>query len=84
MTAGYQTLESFADQKRFQKKMLGSSRLPANYERVSLHAFMAWVHSMSTGRKHRKVASYRTHCNSMSSFAIPERDNEAREEGFIR
>lgn len=58
--AGYDILEIFGDPIHYPKKLLKSDRPPSNYERMSPHAFMAWVHSALSEKEILKVTSPRS------------------------
>lgn len=49
MDADYAFLKWFAQPMPFPKKLLEKATLPGNYDRMSLLAFMSWMHSRSPG-----------------------------------
>lgn len=64
---------------RFSKKSLEGAKLPGKYERISLQAFMAWLHFTFPSREALKVYSYRTHGDPIFYSAIPNQDRQKRE-----
>lgn len=50
VSADYAILEIFADRMRFRKNMWDSSAFPSNCKKMSLHAFMTWLHSTFPGK----------------------------------
>lgn len=61
MESGYKITESFADPMRIPKNLLESAGRSANNERMSLVAFIAWLHFTVSGKEALKVASNCTH-----------------------
>lgn len=53
---GYAASESFADQRHFPRKLLESAALPGNHEKMSLHAYTAWIYSTLHGKEGLKEA----------------------------
>lgn len=62
MGTRYAIWSSFADTMHFSRKLLKSAGLPANYERMSLYALMAWAHSMLHGDEAIKAGWNCLHC----------------------
>lgn len=60
MAIGYEIFESLTDTMCFLEKLSESAGLPANYDGLSLYAFMAWLHSTFPREDALKVASNRT------------------------
>lgn len=72
--AEYASLDRFADPMRFPKKLLDKARLPGNYQRISLHAFMARVYSMFSGEDTLILGANHTRQDLAFNFVIQDRD----------
>lgn len=83
MRDGYKILRSISDTIRFQKKVWEKARHSANYQTLSLHAFMSWVYFLSseTGPK-SCFEPYEP--RSDYYLAVPDWDRKELEESIVR
>lgn len=75
----YGIFETFAVSRKFLKKPLESTGLPANHERVYLHASMAWVRFTFHADEPLRMASNGTHRDLVFNTAILTRNRKVCE-----
>lgn len=83
MGAVYAISESFANPMRFPKTLLEKAGIPGNYDKMSLHACIAWVNSTLPGEETLKLGVSCTHCGPTFSASIPARDRREREKRIM-
>lgn len=76
---GYAIFECFANSMRFPRKLLEKVKLSGNYDRMSLHAFIACVHSIFPGEEALKACACRTNWDPVFNTAILDKDRRKRE-----
>lgn len=79
MSARYSILQSFGDPMHFVKKLFESAGRTSNYKKISLHAFMALVHSTFPEKEALKVSANHTHWDPLFNSSIPYRDRKEGE-----
>lgn len=80
MGACYAIVKWFTDLIRFLKILFEKTGLPRNYESVSLHAFIRYVHFTLPWEERLRFSSIRTSPNLIFNSAIPDRDKRYRAE----
>lgn len=80
MRAGYAISKSTADPMRLSTKMLEKVKLPGNYDGVSIHALLAWVHLKFCAKEAPKYSGYRMHWDPIVNSAISDWDRREREQ----
>lgn len=76
MAVRHAILEIFNALMRFQKMLSESAGLPASFGRMSLHAFMKWVHFTLLRKEAVKMISNRTHWGPRSNLTLPYRNRK--------
>lgn len=84
METGYANLENWANLMRFSKNSLEEAELLENHDRMSIHDFMAWVHSTFPEEEALKLDAICTHCDLIFKSALPNRDRRKQEDCVSR
>lgn len=77
-------LQNFADQMRLTTQLSEEAEISQNFDRISRHAFIAWVHSTFPEGKAVITASNRTHWKPILNYVVPDQDRKDGDCGVVR
>lgn len=80
ISAGYLTLQCFADTMRLQKELLQKTVLFGKYKKISLHVFTVWMYSTLPAKDALKIGANRMDPDLVFSSAILNRDSRETKE----